>query len=139
MILAYLRNPDFIKPDYPHGKKSRLREELFIKAAALQESRDLNIVHLDSLRTYFSSAVSKDAKTELLDSIYNTVSIIEGTYSFEFGTPRHKRLENSRTKMVKAFEILMKKGLVGPSDGFTPEKVREIISEHRKKLNKPNV
>jgi hypothetical protein len=38
--------------------------------------------------------------------------------------------------MIKAVELLNKKGLVGVSDGFTLEKVREIIEDYRK--NKVN-
>lgn len=135
MILAYLRNPDFIKPNYAHGTKSRLREELFIKTAALEFSKEMQTLKVDVLRTYLTLSEG-DARNDLLDNIVDTLNRIEGTYSFEFGASRASRLENSRNRLVKAVEILEKKGLVGASDGFTPEKVREIIEDYRKaKLN----
>jgi reverse gyrase len=135
MILAYLRNPDFIKPNYIHGTKSRLREELFIKTAALEFSKEMNSVKINVLRTYLTLSEG-DSRSELLDNIVDTLERIEGTYSFEFGASRVARLESSRSRMVKAVELLNKKGLVGVSDGFTPEKVREIIEDYRK--NKVN-
>ena len=131
MILAYLRNPDFIKPNYPHGTKSRLREELFIKTAALEFSKEMQTLKVDVLRTYISLS-SGDARNDLMDNIVDTLNRIEGTYSFEFGASRASRLETSRNRLVKAVEILEKKGLVGVSDGFTPDKVREIIEDYRK-------
>lgn len=135
MILAYLRNPEFIKPTYLHGTKSRLREELFIKTAALEFSKEMNTIKVDVLRTYLTLSEG-DARSDLLENIVDTLQRIEGTYSFEVGASRAARLENSRSRMIKALEILDKKGLVGASDGFTPDKVREIIEDYRKaKLN----
>lgn len=132
MVLAYLRNPDFIKPNYPHGTKSRLREELFIKTAALEFYKEMSHLKLDVLQTYLkvSSGSNRD---ELITNIVDTMERIEGTYSFNFNKSREIRVAKSREKLAKAFEILEKKGLVGENAGFTPEKVHEIIEDYRKK------
>jgi hypothetical protein len=136
MILAYLRNPDFIKPDYPNGLKSRLREELFIKAAALEFTKEMNLVNLSTLNTYFSCAKTEKVKKELLDSIYEVVGRIEGVFSFQFGPTQHRKLENSRDKMAKAVELLSKKGMLSESTSFTLDQVHAIIEEYRNNKDK---
>lgn len=137
MILAYLRNPDFIKPNYENGLKSRLREELFLKTTALDFSRDMQEIKLNVLGDFLGAASGKDARKDILDSIYDAVDRIEGIYSFEFGASRGRRIETSRERAVQLLEILNKKGIITQSADFTPEKVREIISEYKeKKTNK---
>jgi len=136
MILAYLRNPDFIKPDYPNGIKSRLREELFIKAAALEFAKEMSLVNLSNMQTYFSCSKTEKVKKELLDSIYEISSRIEGVFSFQFGPTQQRRTENSREKMAKAVQLLAKKGMLSESTSFTLDQVHAIIEEYRNNKDK---
>jgi hypothetical protein len=129
MILAYLRNPDFIKPDYKYGIKSRLREELFIKAAALEFAKEINSCKILALGPILSSA-SIDARKELIEQVMDSLFKIQDTYAFTLGQERKNKVESSREKMVKVLELLDKKGLMS-TDGFTPEKVHEIIKEYK--------
>lgn len=137
MVLAYLRNPDFIKPNYEHGTKSRLREELFIKTAALDFYKEMNTIKLDVLQTYLKVS-SGDGRNELLDQIMDSIERIEGTYSFNFNKTKESRTNSSREKLAKAFELLEKKGLVGANAGFTTEKLHEIIEDYRTKKRNDN-
>ncbi len=130
MILAYLRNPELISPDYKNGIKSRLREELILKAEALEFSKEFQKVKLGALQAFFVSCTGESKKTTL-DSIFEALDRIEGAFSFVFGPPAAVRVEQSRERTVKILELLNKKGLVGVQDGFTPEKVREIIEQYR--------
>jgi hypothetical protein len=129
MILAYLRNPEFIKPDYKYGFKSRLREELFIKTAALEFAKEINHAKILTLGPVLASAGSESRK-ELINEVMDSLFKIQDTYSFTLGQNRRTRLESSREKMVKVLELLNKKGIVS-TDGFTPERVREIINEYK--------
>jgi hypothetical protein len=134
MILAYLRNPDFIKPDYKHGLKSRLREELFIKTAALEFAKEINNSKIWALGPILSSAAT-DSRKELISEVLDALFKIQDTYAFTLGQSRKNSVENSREKMVQVLELLNKKGVVS-TEGFTPERVREIINEYKEKKSK---
>jgi hypothetical protein len=134
MILAYLRNPDFIKPDYKYGIKSRLREELFIKAAALEFAKEINSCKILTLGPILCSA-AVDARKDLINEVMDSLFKIQDTYSFTLGQNRRNRIESSREKMIKAVQLMHKKGLMN-TDSFTLEKVHEIIKEYKESKNK---
>ena len=116
IILAYLRDPSLIKPDYPNGVRSVLRENVLLQAVAadMDASEAAERLHIESA---FACHLKPEASYDLMSQFTDSLR----TYwdAKELNTGRRQKsatnVKGSATSIVKLYETLEKAGILGDS------------------------
>jgi len=105
MLLAYLRG--LLKPDYPQGTSSIIREELIL--AALKNEIDVDLIKYQTLITSsFVTLFKHDSASKTMTELFGTVKTIRCLLLNEKQEHKPKGIDAS----IKLYHALDKSGLL---------------------------
>ncbi len=120
MLLAYLRG--LLKPDYPHGVRSVLRENLILEKVEIDQKVDLELTRLQLDAAFIPMTDARGAK-EILGGIGRTFDKLSQLAEFDLMRAAIPQAKGSVDSLVKIYYALSKAGLVDPVD--IPDKYQE--------------
>lgn len=133
MLKAYLRHPDYIKPDYQHGRRSRYREQLITEMISCEEN-----IHRSERAFEFKSSllgiVQPTARQQLVEEIMELCVSMD--YLEDMNTLKAIKVRSSdkRKSAKEVYEIMEKQGFWDDHPDFTQTQWNEIIERIKLKF-----
>lgn len=133
MVAAYLRNPSTIPPDFPNGRVSVYRQELLLKATALEKMADKELLRFDYTSRLVGASQSEQGRAELIHQATEAADMfclannlnIRGVVSLN-PTARSANMRN-------VFEVLRNHSIVGDdAKTFTDQEIYDILEKVKK-------
>jgi hypothetical protein len=113
MLVAYLRG--LLKPDYPQGVRSMLRENFILQALSRELDAKEMIARVEHEGT-FVALISHDNANKLLKHQDTMLSLAFDNYRHRSEKRRNKAINmEAIDKLISTYAALKKQGLVGPT------------------------
>lgn len=127
MVTAYLRQPDTIKPDYPNGLVSQIRENIILDAV----SCDLKAEAYSQMASFHSAILpvlaSKKDKEDHIQRCLEFITVTQYYKEYDHKRAKAAMAVEARKSAVEVYEILGKYDFWNSQPDFTPAQFREII------------
>lgn len=106
MLVAYMRG--LLKPDYPNGLSSQIREKFILKALSLELEAD-NLEFYTNVTSSFSSVYDPSQMKEILRNHMDNVKLVADFKKYDITRAVKPKYADSA---VKIYEQLEKAGLL---------------------------
>jgi hypothetical protein len=126
MVLAYLRRENLIKPDYPNGLRSRLRETMVLDAIACEGLSKQAMDQL-AIHTALLPILTSQAREEHVNKMLELLSSAKCYSDLDRKKARSILQHEARKSTAEIYEILKKYNYWDKRPDFTPAQYREII------------
>jgi hypothetical protein len=111
MIQAYRRG--LLKPDYPNGLRSKLRENVLLDTLDMDSVFELATTRMQLMASILGPAiVDGNARKRLLKNLGQDLRYFDMVRNLAFDEAEQYKYENSELALVKAYEILKAQGFM---------------------------
>lgn len=133
MVAAYLRNPSLIPPDFPNGRVSVYRQELLLKATALEKMADKEVMRFDYTTRLIPASYSEQGRSELIHQATEAADIFCMANNLNIKGVVALNPESRATNMRNVYEVLRDHSIVGDdAKTFTDAEIYEILAKVKK-------
>ena len=128
MLLAYRRG--LLKPDYPNGLQSRLREKLMLDILDMELTSDLLNKRSDVLNVLYANHLDPKRLTDAVDLMQDQVTEAckLKEYDINYSSRKRNELNSDKYNLAKAFTALKERGII--------KSFQQHVNNVLKKINK---
>ncbi len=120
MIQAYRRG--FLKPDYPHGERSRIRENLMLDLIDAEDVFELAKNKIQVAASVIGPApMDSHSRQRVSRRLGQDLRYFDLIRELAFDKADEYRFLNSELALVKAYEILEREGLMDAQETEQPD------------------
>lgn len=128
MLLAYRRG--LLKPDYPNGFQSKLREKLMLDMLDMELASDLLNKRADVVNGIYSTHIDPKKITDAVELMQEQVTEAckLKEYDINYLSRKRKELSSDKYNLAKAFTALKERGII--------KSFQQHVNNVLKKINK---